>query len=130
MRSAALVSLVLCLGLASCGGSDGGSGGDEPASEEAACERVYGDVLNEMRSLMAEIDAGMTVGEFREEYPKLAGPLQLAKDEARGSECPVQIGSKIDRMYKRIRRDGEDPSTIKKWNEDYEALRDEIAALP
>lgn len=125
-RAACLVTLALiALAPLGCGGS-----GSKPKAQQAACESVYGDALRQMRSFMAEVGAGMTVGTFNQSYPKLAGPVQLAKDAAHGSDCPAEIGVKVNALYRRIKSDSQDPSTIKRWNTDYDALRSERAALP
>jgi hypothetical protein len=84
-----------------------------------------------MRSFMAEVGAGMTVGTFNQEYPKLAGQVQLAKDAARGdNDCPPEIKDKVDGLYARIKSDSQDQSTVGPWSASYEALQSEIAALP
>lgn len=115
--------MLLVAVLAGCGG-----GG---ASQQAACQKIYGDALQKMRGFMAEVGAGMTVLTFDQEYPKLAGPVQLAKDAAANdNDCPPEIKDKVDGLYGRIKSASQDPSTISQWNASYEALQSEIAALP
>jgi hypothetical protein len=127
MRCTARILMLAFLVLAPLG--CGGSGA--AADEQAACEKLYGGVLQRMRSFMAEVGAGMTVGTFNEEYPTLAGPMQLAQDAAENdNDCPPVIKEKVNELYRRIKSDSRDPSTIQRWNASYEALRSEINALP
>jgi hypothetical protein len=122
-----VLSVLLAAG---CGGGSGSGAATEAPSERAACEQVWGDVLLRMRSFMAEVAAGMTVGTFALEYPKLAGPMQLARDASRGSDCPSEINASVELLYRGIKQDSQDDSTIRRWNRDYKELQARIAALP
>src|SRR4051794_19700959 len=113
-----VLSAVITAALVACGGSNA-----EP-SQRAACEKLYGGALQKMRSFMAEVDAGMTVGTFNQQYPKLAGPVQLAHDAAKkDTTCPSTYDLKVDDLYKSVKRDSGDPSSIRSWNEAYDAVQ-------
>jgi hypothetical protein len=83
-----------------------------------------------MRSFMAEVDAGMTVGTFDDKYPTLAGRVQLANDAAAGSVCPPGIGLAVNSLYQRVKKSSRGPIVLANWNSSYERVEAQIAALP
>jgi hypothetical protein len=124
-----VLALVVTLGLAvvGCGGS--GSASAPPVSKKAACQRTFEPALRAMRSLIAGDAAGMTVGTFNEEYPKVAGPVQLADDAAATSVCPSVIGYGFDDLYSTLKTRAGSDHGIARWNAAYEDLQSQIAAL-
>jgi hypothetical protein len=133
MRIARLLAVVLalCLATVGCGGSGSASAPSAPvASKKAACQNTFGPALRVMRSFMAEVDAGMTVGTFDDKYPTLAGPVQLANDASAGSSCPTGIGIAVNSLYQRVKKSSQGPVVLANWNASYEHLQAQIAALP